>query len=214
MNYTFGMSFTGNSGIATTTALGDPGVGLRLQHNADGSYSVRSDQAAYEDLMSEMGNRPHLVKVNGVWALPKLQASGSGLKALGYVVNDWQLSGVLTAGSALNYDATFLYNANGAPINLTGSSYNARIAITGDPGSGCWKISTSSSRRRLFPARNMGAWGWNRVATSYGGAPIAQSIWRLRATSRSAEAAAHSSGSTFSTCSTRWSITVSSGSCN
>ena len=55
------------------------------------------------------------------------------------MVNDWQLSGVLTAGSGRPYDATFTYNANGAPINLTGSpSYNARDRrLTGDPGSGC-----------------------------------------------------------------------------
>jgi hypothetical protein len=88
--------------------------------------------------MKDMGNRPHTLKVNAVWALPKLSADSPALKAVGYVVNDWQLSGVLTAGSAQKYDATFLYNANGSAINLTGSpSYNGRIVIAGDPGSGC-----------------------------------------------------------------------------
>ena len=43
------------------------------------------------------------------------------MKGVGYVVNNWQLSGVLTAGSGSPYDATFLYNASGAAINLTGS---------------------------------------------------------------------------------------------
>jgi hypothetical protein len=73
-----------------------------------------------------------------VWALPKLSADTPTLRALGYVVNDWQLSGVLSAGSAQKYDATFLYNSNGSAINLTGSSsYNARIVLKGDPGKGC-----------------------------------------------------------------------------
>ena len=54
------------------------------------------------------------------------------------MVNNWQLAGVLTAGSGAPYDVTFQYNANGAPINLTGSpSYNGKVVITGDPGSGC-----------------------------------------------------------------------------
>jgi hypothetical protein len=133
-NYTYSISFTGNAGVTG----GGLGPGLRLQHNADGSYSVRSDQAEYEELNKDMGNRPHVIKMNAVWELPKLSDASPALRAVGYVVNNWQVSGVLTAGSGAPYDATFLYNANGAPINLTGSpSYNARIAITGDPGSGC-----------------------------------------------------------------------------
>jgi hypothetical protein len=138
VNYTYSISFTGDAGIATTVLLGNPGIGLRLDHNPDGTYAVRADQAQYEKLMNDMGNRPHIVKLNAVWALPKLSADTPGLRALGYVVNDWQLSGVLSAGSAQKYDATFLYNANGSAINLTGSpSYNARIILKGDPGKGC-----------------------------------------------------------------------------
>src|SRR5439155_12908418 len=69
------------------------------------------------------------------WDLPDLH---SGLKAVQYVVNDWQIAGVLTAGSAAPYDASFSYNANGGNVNLTGSpSYSARIKIVGDPGKGC-----------------------------------------------------------------------------
>jgi len=59
-------------------------------------------------------------------------------KAVGYVVNNWQLSSVFTAGSGAPYDATFSYQSSGAAVNLTGSpSYNGKIVITGDPGSGC-----------------------------------------------------------------------------
>jgi hypothetical protein len=137
-NYTYGISFTGNAGMATTTTVGDPGIGLRLQHAADGTYSVRADQEQFEELMKDMGNQPHTIRANAIWDMPDLEASGTGTRIASIVLNDWQLSGVLTAGSGLPYDATFLYNANGAPINLTGSpSYNARIGVNGVPGSGC-----------------------------------------------------------------------------
>jgi hypothetical protein len=60
------------------------------------------------------------------------------MRALGALVNDWQLSGVYTGGSGLPYDARFSYQQNGAPVNLTGSpTYLARIKLDGDPGSGC-----------------------------------------------------------------------------
>jgi outer membrane receptor protein involved in Fe transport len=137
-NYTYGISFTGNAGMATTTTVGDPGIGLRLQHAADGTYSVRADQEQFETLMKDMGNQPHTIRANAIWDMPDIEAGSTGKKIAGIVLNDWQLSGVLTAGSGLPYDATFLYNANGAPINLSGSpSYNARIVVNGDPGSGC-----------------------------------------------------------------------------
>jgi hypothetical protein len=133
-NYTYSMSFTGDAGVQGGTA----GIGLRLNHNADGTYTVRSDQAQYEKLMSNMGRRPHIIKINAMWELPKVADDAPAKKALGYVVNDWQLSGVLTAGSGAPYDATFTYQNNGQPINLTGSpSYNGRIVINGDTGKGC-----------------------------------------------------------------------------
>jgi hypothetical protein len=132
--YTYSISFTGNAGITG----GGLGPGLRLQHNADGSYSVRSDQAQYEALNNNMGNRPHVFKMNAIWSLPKVGGDSAAAKAVGYVVDNWQLSGVFTATSGAPYDATYTYTSNGAAINLTGSpAYNGKIVITGDPGSGC-----------------------------------------------------------------------------
>ena len=81
-----------------------------------------------------------MAKFNAVWDLPDLATSGSGAgkKAIGYVLNDWQLSGVLTANSANKYDLNYGYQNNGANRNLTGSpDYGARIVYVGDPGSGC-----------------------------------------------------------------------------
>ena len=54
------------------------------------------------------------------------------------LANDWQISGILTAGSAPRYDVTYQYQNNGANVNLTGSpDYTPRIVINGDMGSGC-----------------------------------------------------------------------------
>ena len=127
--YTLGLSWTGNTGLQK-----------RLQHAPDGTISVRADQAEYEELNKNLSLQRHVAKVNGVWDLPDLATSGSGAgkKVVGYILNDWQLSGVLTANSANKYDLTYSYQNNGANRNLTGSpDYAARILYVGDPGSGC-----------------------------------------------------------------------------
>jgi hypothetical protein len=60
------------------------------------------------------------------------------MKALGYVLNDWQVSGVFTGTSGTAYDLGYSYNANGGNVNITGSpDFNGRIAYVGDPGGGC-----------------------------------------------------------------------------
>jgi len=127
-NYTWGISFTGNTGLQK-----------RLQHAADGTFSLRADQAAYEELNKNLDARPHYVKANAVWELPKVRANGGGFaRAIGHVVNDWQIAGVLTAGSGTTYDLSYSYRDNGGNVNLTGSpDYGARILYVGDPGSGC-----------------------------------------------------------------------------
>jgi hypothetical protein len=127
VNYTLGLSYTGNIGLLQ-----------RLQHNADGSFELRADQEEYEDLNSDMGNRRHIVKANFLWDLPNASATSGPMHAIAAVVNDWQLSGVLTAGSAAKYDVTYSYQNGGSSVNLTGSpSYPAMIRIVGDTGSGC-----------------------------------------------------------------------------
>ena len=127
INHTLSLAFTGNTGLP-----------LRLEHAADGSYSVRADQADYEALMKDIGIQRHIVKANAVWDLPDMNADGGVRRVLAAIVNDWQLSGVLTAGSGPRYDLNYSYNSNGANVNLTGSpDYAARIVYVGDPGSGC-----------------------------------------------------------------------------
>jgi hypothetical protein len=144
-NYNLGLSFKGNTGLQ-----------LRLQHAADGTISIRSDQADYEKLNENLAMQRHVIKAYAVWDLPNPSRFGSAGRVL---LSDWQLSGVLTAGSAYQpgaqqangtaqanpagdvngrYDITYTYQNNGGAVNLTGSpDYNARILFLGDPGSGC-----------------------------------------------------------------------------
>jgi len=127
-NYTYGISFTGNTGITE-----------RLQHAPDGTISLRSDEAAYEELFNTLDRRPHFLKANAIWALPTMQGTDStASKVIGQIVNDWRVAGVLTAASGTAYDLGFSYNTAGSNTNLTGSpDYAARIVYIGDPGSGC-----------------------------------------------------------------------------
>jgi hypothetical protein len=127
LNYTLSLSLTGNTGLQK-----------RLQHAADGTVSLRADQAEYEELNRNLNLQRHLIKGNAVWDLPNITARSGPLRAIGLLLNDWQLSGILTAGSGSHYDLSFSYQREGANVNLTGSpDYGARIVYIGDPGSGC-----------------------------------------------------------------------------
>jgi len=127
VNYTLGLQLVGNTGLQQ-----------RLQHNADGTYSVRADQAQYETLNRNLDNRRHTFKANWVWDMPDVKSEQTALRAVGYVVNDWQLSGILTAGSNGHYDLSYTYNTDGANKNITGSpDYAGKLAFVGDPGKGC-----------------------------------------------------------------------------
>jgi hypothetical protein len=132
-NYTYGISYKGNLGLQQ-----------RYVHNADGSFRLRDDQAAFEKLNETLDRRPHSLKANAVWALPKVPQSFG--RAVGLVLNDWRLASVLTAGSGETYDLGFSYQNGIGAQNLTGSpDFNARILYVGDPGSGC-----SSDQYRQF----------------------------------------------------------------
>jgi hypothetical protein len=128
VNYTWSMFLEGNWGLVQ-----------RLEHGADGSIRDRADQQAYEDLNRKLAIQPHVMRGNFVWDMPDLVADSGAQRAIGYLVNDWQLSGILNLSSGTNYDIGYSYQRNGSTINLTGSpDYNiARVVFNGDPGSGC-----------------------------------------------------------------------------
>jgi hypothetical protein len=150
-NYNLGLSYKGTNGFGNT------GLQLRLQHAADGTISVRSDQAEYEKLNENLPLQRHIIKSFAVWDIPNAPSRWGAVAK--YLLNDWQISGILTAGSALQpgalqangstqanpantangrYDITYTYQSNGQNVNLTGSpDYAAKIIYVGDPGSGC-----------------------------------------------------------------------------
>jgi hypothetical protein len=153
VNYVLSLSFTGNTGLTQ-----------RLQHGADGSVSIRSDQAAYEKLNDQLNLQRHLVKANWVWDLPDWKAASGAGKVVGAIINDWQLSGLFTGGSGNRYDLTYSYNNAGGNVNLTGSpDYGARIILTGDPGSGC-----SSNQYKQFNTAAVAGPTYNSVGLESG----------------------------------------------
>jgi hypothetical protein len=113
-------------------------TGARVQHNADGSWEFRADQAEADELLGNNNPVAHTMKANFVWDMPDLQSDSSTLKAIGYVINDWQLSGIWTAATGSAYAVGFNYQNGGGSVNLTGSpDYGARVYVVGDPGAGC-----------------------------------------------------------------------------
>jgi len=110
----------------------------RLQHNPDGSFFIRADQAKADELLGAPDPQAHVMKANFVWDLPDIRSTGGVWRSVGVVVNDWQLSGIWTGATGTPYTVTFSYQSGGSSTNLTGSpDYGARINIVGDPGSGC-----------------------------------------------------------------------------
>jgi hypothetical protein len=128
-NYTLGLVLEGNTGLVQ-----------RLQHGADGSVSVRADQAQYEEQFKQLNLQRHVAKANAVWDMPDLTTSGAGAgkKTLGYIINDWQLSGIWTGNSGNRYDLGYSFQTNGQNVNITGSpDYGGRVVYVKDPGAGC-----------------------------------------------------------------------------
>jgi hypothetical protein len=140
-----GLSFGFNDTIVLS-ATGS--TAARLQHAPDGTYSIRADQAEADKLLGRTIDRRQLLKGYFVWDLPDLQSAGGGGRALGWIVNDWQLSGIWTGMTGNPYTIGYSYQSGGSSVNLTGSQdYGARIRIVGDPGNGC-----SSDPLRQFNA--------------------------------------------------------------
>ncbi len=145
---------------------------LHLQHNADGSIGLRPEQDAVDEVLSNAGIRRHLIKGNFVWDLPNVNATTGVGHVLAAVANDWQVSGIVTAGSGAPYDATFAYQTAGASVNLTGSpNYRARIRTVGDIGSGC-----SSDQYAQFNASAFAGPTYNSIGDE-SGANLLNGCW-------------------------------------
>ena len=138
-NYTLGLSLKGNTGLQQ-----------RLQHAADGTISLRADQAAYETLNENLALQRHVIKSYAVWiSRTRRRASGASGGTCSTTGRSQACSPPAPrtsqrarhqANNQTNgrYDLTYTYQNNGANVNLTGSpDYAAQIVYVGDPGSGC-----------------------------------------------------------------------------
>jgi Carboxypeptidase regulatory-like domain len=154
--YRDGFSF----GFNDTWVLYDHQIGAaRLQHGADGSWSELGDEQQAWDMLNTFIPNSHILKGNFVWDLPDLKMDQTAMKVVGYILNDWQLSGVWTGSTggptstqfnaaAGRYSVGYSYSSGGGNVNITGSpDYGGRVRIVGDPGSGC-----SSDMYRQFNA--------------------------------------------------------------
>jgi hypothetical protein len=113
-------------------------IAPRYDHNAASQRVLRDDQSEAQDLLQDQLDPRHFMKATAIWQLPTLKAASGGLRVLGLIVNDWQVSGVWTGATGTPYAAAFSYQNGGTNVNLTGSpDFGARIRINGNPGGGC-----------------------------------------------------------------------------
>ena len=113
-------------------------VAPRLQHNADGTITIRGDQALAQSLLGNNRPAPHVMRAHFIWDLPDLKRSNGLWGAMRHVVNDWSLSGIWNGQSGAPYNIAFTYQTGGGNVTLTGSpDYAARVLVSGDTGSGC-----------------------------------------------------------------------------
>jgi hypothetical protein len=136
--------------VAWTWSLSDNGTTSlqpRFQHAADGTIVLRDDWDEFVELNKDQGLVKHRVRANFVWDLPDVATGSNAVtRVAAAVVNDWQISGIVSLDSGTPYSVDFSYQSGGGSVNLTGSpDYPAKIRIAGDPGSGC-----SSNQYRQF----------------------------------------------------------------
>ena len=169
VNYTWGIFFEGNTGLQQ-----------RFQHAADGSISVRSDEAQCEELNKTLDKRPHMMKANAVWNIPGTPESKGAV--LGALTNGWQIAGVLTAGSGGGLHPRLQLPEPGRQCEHHGV---AGLQRSGDPA--------RRARQRMFgqPVRAVQRLGrpraglrqraaWSRAATTCAAVRTSGSTWRSR----------------------------------
>jgi hypothetical protein len=138
----------------------------RLQHNSDGTYALRADQAEADDLLGTSIAKEHTFKGNFVWDLLDIRGSSGVMRTIALIANDWQLSGVWTAATGTAYTVGFSYQNGGGNVNLTGSpDYAARVRIVGDPGSGCSGNELQQFNTAAFQGPTFGSTGLDSGAS-------------------------------------------------
>jgi hypothetical protein len=116
----------------TTNSTDGAGSGGGGNDSTSGLPASNTDLIRQYDYSYADYDRPHNVVFNFIYQTPKV-ASG----VLGYLVNDWQLSGIYRYSSGRPYKVGYSIPGIGN-ANLTGNDGfpGARIVVTCDPGSG------------------------------------------------------------------------------
>ena len=132
LNYTLTLRQTGTNDLNSADSV-------RLVHNADGTFSDDPTWAQAEKNLREQ--RPAAPRDQGelrVGSARTCTPRPRPRKVLGAVVNDWQLSGILTAGSGARYTVDLPVperRRQREPDRL--AELRGAHPIVGDPGSGC-----------------------------------------------------------------------------
>jgi hypothetical protein len=146
LNYTYGR------------AMGLEGT-LRVAHDATNDVVIRPDNKL-ANYNLQAADRTHTLRATFVWDLPDMVRRPGAAGVLALVANDWQLSGVLSAGSGAPYSVGFSYQGGIGAQNLTGTpNYNARIVVAGDPGAGCSDDITRQFNTNAFIGPQPGSLG-------------------------------------------------------
>jgi hypothetical protein len=126
-------------GFNDTIGLSDKqNAGIRVQHNPDGTITARADQALANELLGDNHPQAHLMRGQFVWDLPRVPEGDGAQRVIGYILNDWSLSGIWSGASGTAYSVTAAYQNGGGNVNLTGSpDFAPRVRVAGDPGEGC-----------------------------------------------------------------------------
>jgi hypothetical protein len=136
--FAFGLTDTWT--LSDTGTVGLPNGALRIDHNADGSWQRRADQKEYEELFKDQGTRSHVMVANFTYDLPDAHPASSIMKGVAAVINDWQLSGIMSIDSGTPYTPGYSYQSGPTGQALTGSpNFTARPTFTDLAafGSGC-----------------------------------------------------------------------------
>jgi len=149
--FSHGIGFVLND---TVLLVSKGSTGVRYQHNPDGTFAERADQAQADALLGNFVPTRHTLKGDFVYAIPfvKWNKDSVPTKALNLVTRDWQLSGIWQAHSGNAFTAGYSFADGTNNQAVTGSpDYGGRVVLIGGPGSGC-----SSNRLAQF---NTGAFG-------------------------------------------------------
>ena len=68
---------------------------------------VRDDQARVDERLGTNTPQAHVMRAHVVWNLPRLSSDRPALRAIGHLVNDWNLSGNVVGARARPNGAGF-----------------------------------------------------------------------------------------------------------